>query len=1504
MEGDVKWNLCCICQEDLLDHELRSTPTGRESLAKNLIKFRENGAILPSTFNTFIDENSLVSYLETNSASYHKNCFNTYNKNHLDRLKKANAKQKKGNSDQGCSSRRRSLDRHLGENRCCICSEIDLPDNLHRAAEINIKRSHDFDLKKYIQQKTDEWKELATTPGYENLHSQLCLGDLRTNEMFYHNKCWVKLKRDAEAHIKESFRDSFDENVTRFLKVYCMRKTKQYVYDLLYENPSICLEVRHIFEKYKGICEKFRVDYDPNITRFTSNLENNLSDDLEIIKSSRILYIGWAKKIKEAAISAMNATKVPEKISEVAHILRDDIRNFDKKSEISFKFEKDCEVNAIPKRLLSFMAVLLEGDKNKITRGVLTSAQITIYNFRSRKDSVSETGAHKHVYNTPLVMYISLLLHNRYRCKELLDDLNALGLCRGYQVMLEFNTTVGNAEISHYLQENLVVPSRLKFGLLTTVNVDNIDESTSSMTATSSLHGTAISITQHTVDSVTGTSQSEIVIDKKSSNTKLHSLPASYTQVPEIVMSDRINISDENMLPDENLEIMRTYSDLQDQVKVENQWLNHVRKIEELNDEARIAEEKKPHWAAYHAVQQGCASTKKVSNAVLPIFYESAATAGMMKHSMDIAISSTKFLNEGQLAIICADQPLFALMKRLQWLYPVDYGLDKIFIVMGGLHIEKQIEQVLGRYFEGSGIVDHLVLSKVMTNSDTAFLSGSFITRTRYQYQVLVSALNSLMIIEYGKCPENNFDVWIENSMKESAQFKYWYMGLELILRFLIFVRSIRTADIDLYMASLCYWCRWFFIFDHPNYARYASVHLVDLFNAKTENGLAYQLLKKGIFTANKTDRRFSNIHLDQNHEQLNDYLKKSGGIVGLTEDPAALKRFLVCAPLVAELCNDFKNSFAGTNEPFSNKHHAESSYMQQRFLKDKKALLETISSQVNPFNLAQKEIMNIYTHEKAPSSSIIYELESKASSLFEEYLQEVFVDSTQAIYVEIKQNKVHIFGAKNVSTKDNNKSKLQSAKTCNKIVTNLFIASQQRDADLDELFCYEISLPPPAFLSASEINISKTKSALVGCLLNESITLPLDVDCTAILLDGSFIAQCNKPKCVNNIGDYVEQTFISLIKKLLSRFQRVDILFDRYFECSIKDVTRVSRGNGGRFHVMSTTPVPRKWKDFMRNSENKAEMFKLIAECVKNVVIPEGKQVICTSEEKAIGYPVTTQVQNISPCSHEEVDTRILLHAKDAVMQGHSRILIKASDTDVVVLCLSLFTEIGAEKLYVEFGTSKNLRYLPIHEMHASLGPQKCKGLPFFHSFTGCDSTVAFAGYGKLSAWNIWNDFTHEFTEIFGKLSCCTSIDDLADEDVLHVEYFVSALYMRLKTFAPLEINDTRKKMFLTKGVSFDKLPPTKDALYHKILRVIYQCMIWSNSLVREPELPPVESWGWKISDRTLSFIWSSLPDVIKGCWDTFVKCKCKISCTKKCSCRKAGEICTSLCGCKCYTD
>ena len=77
-----------------------------------------------------------------------------------------------------------------------------------------------------------------------------------------------------------------------------------------------------------------------------------------------------------------------------------------------------------------------------------------------------------------------------------------------------------------------------------------------------------------------------------------------------------------------------------------------------------------------------------------------------------------------------------------------------------------------------------------------------------------------------------------------------------------------------------------FFAFDHYNYSRWASIHLRDM--KSLPDGAKETFCQNWVLQ--KTTNRFSAIPLDQEHEQGNAKVKSKGGVVGLTENPTALK--------------------------------------------------------------------------------------------------------------------------------------------------------------------------------------------------------------------------------------------------------------------------------------------------------------------------------------------------------------------------------------------------------------------------------------------------------------------------------------------------------------------------------------------------------------------------------------------------------------------------------------
>ena len=67
---------------------------------------------------------------------------------------------------------------------------------------------------------------------------------------------------------------------------------------------------------------------------------------------------------------------------------------------------------------------------------------------------------------------------------------------------------------------------------------------------------------------------------------------------------------------------------------------------------------------------------------------------------------------------------------------------------------------------------------------------------------------------------------------------------------------------------------------------------------------------------------------------------------------------------------------------------------------------------------------------------------------------------------------------------------------------------------------------------------------------------------------------------------------------------------------------------------------------------------------------------------------------------SHEEADTRILLHVVHCAQQGLRKVIIRTVDTDVVVLAIGHFLALRLDELWVSFGVDTHFRQTAIHEI------------------------------------------------------------------------------------------------------------------------------------------------------------------------------------------------------------
>lgn len=689
-------------------------------------------------------------------------------------------------------------------------------------------------------------------------------------------------------------------------------------------------------------------------TRLKQRLLTHLPG-LQDYKQGRNVYLAFRTDL--AAVHSVHESSDEEAIhlARAASIVRKDM--FSKKCQFGGSFEKECQLKSVPASLLSLVNMILYGasidmqsDAISKSQAGLTVSQVIQFNsfIRRRGEDVKQERRNKN-RETPLPLFVGLSIHAKTRSRDLIETMHDLGLSVSYDRVLAVSTDLGNAVCRRYQEDRVVCPPNLRLQLFTTAAVDNIDHNPSSTTANDSFHGTGISLFQHVTINEPGISRERTPLTKSAAGTKkVIVLPESYTQVPPASLPKK-NIPVPNTLQQQT----EDGDNIDTAFAEEFNWLQNVNSLiqaESLENETRFS------WAAYHCAegltQKAIAASSAVS-ALLPLFPDEAKSVAMIKHSMNVIKASVEYINPGQIPVIAFDQPLYALAKQIQWNWRDIYGEQKFVVMFGGLHIEQAFLKTLGSLLEDSGWTAALVDADVATaGTADSFIKVANIKRTRKAHQVTVSALYALLQSAYAKYQQNlddddcalSFDDWCAQKALQVPQFHIWYLTMQLELLLLIFLRSIRQANFSLYVDSIAKMLPWFFALNHHNYARWLSVHLLDMHALpQTAPGVA-RWFDDGFFTVNRSSKRFSAIAIDQAHEQNNAIVKGDGGAVGLTENPSALRRWMVSGPEIARVVNEFENEMkVASSNDVKTDHHEENRSFQMTFFKDVKSLVASM---------------------------------------------------------------------------------------------------------------------------------------------------------------------------------------------------------------------------------------------------------------------------------------------------------------------------------------------------------------------------------------------------------------------------------------------------------------------------------------------------------------------------------------------------------------------------------
>ena len=487
-----------------------------------------------------------------------------------------------------------------------------------------------------------------------------------------------------------------------------------------------------------------------------------------------------------------------------------------------------------------------------------------------------------------------------------------------------------------------------------------------------------------------------------------------------------------------------------------------------------------------------------------------------------------------------------------------------------------------------------------------------------------------------------------------------------------------------------------------------------------------------------KTQKYFSAIARDQCHEQNNAMVKGDGGAIGLTENPVALARWMLAGPEVAHVVQEFEEAAKVGQSDGTTLHHEQTKRTQDYFIKDVRQLIAAFEDMGNPFLDESEGLLTLDRHEITDKEIVrtVREAENIGTKQYANFVQQRFIDRSVSVFDPIPSNKLSLFHSPTLCKRNPSLLAVQSLKSDRELFSRLFISCQTRGGDLETFFHYENQAAPPSLSEygkqqrADKISLLPSLEAMVQD--NAVFEMCPDVS----IIEGSVMVHFLLPDGCRTFNDYAEREVMPYIKKELETVHRVDIVWDTYTEHNLKAVTREWSGKGRPRRVTGGRELPGSWQNFFRNDNNKTELFHFLPTKCKNMSIPDGKQVYLTLEDEVIAVP-EVDIALLSPCSHEEADTRVILHVLDAVKSGFRRISIRTNDTDVMVLSICFSQEIeGLEELWVQFGVGKSKRSIPCPAIGSALGQEKSRALLFFHSFTGCDTVSSFFNHSKKSAF------------------------------------------------------------------------------------------------------------------------------------------------------------------------
>ena len=350
---------------------------------------------------------------------------------------------------------------------------------------------------------------------------------------------------------------------------------------------------------------------------------------------------------------------------------------------------------------------------------------------------------------------------------------------------------------------------------------------------------------------------------------------------------------------------------------------------------------------------------------------------------------------------------------------------------------------------------------------------------------------------------------------------------------------------------------------------------------------------------------------------------------MGLIENPAALRPWMVSGPEMARLIGEFEVSTKKRKKTDS-RHHEQTKHAQMTFGRDITSLTDVIEDMGNSFAENSNDLLVLDSRDLADPAVIgmLCQIKSLGQEQYDTYVNERLVKQTKPITDPIKRNNLPLFSRPPMREKSRTQLQWSSLKNYCSLFSRLYIASQIRSGDLDQFFQHENQAYPPALSQMGNCGQEQSliwSAAWKISFLHKTIPPPLSYKSSCLM---GLQSLTRFDRVLRTFSDYATQVFLPYITSQLQHVNRLDVVWDEYIADSLKAETRTRRGKGIRRRVEPSNTILGNWQEFLRINENKIELFSFLA--TSAATIATDKQVISTRHTGVL----CTQSRDVRPCS------------------------------------------------------------------------------------------------------------------------------------------------------------------------------------------------------------------------------------------------------------------------------